>query len=97
MEEGTDGPLPCLITDRAYDGDAFRAGLAQRGFKAVLPARGRRTNPSLTTPGTVPDAQRRGTRPWLAQGVRRVAPRYEMINTPIVSWEFCTWRGLGSG
>ena len=34
----TDAPLSCLIADRAYDGDAFRAWLAQRGLEVVIPA-----------------------------------------------------------
>ena len=43
-EAWTDTPLPCLIADRAYDGDAFRAWLAQRGTEAVIPVRRGRTN-----------------------------------------------------
>ena len=51
--------LLCLIADRAYDRDAFRAWLAPRDIKAVLPARSRRLNPSpMTRNGT-----RRAT-PW---------------------------------
>ena len=41
VEDWTDTPLPCLIADRAYDDDAFRAWLAQRGTEAVIPAKGR--------------------------------------------------------
>ena len=37
-------PLSCLIADRAYDRDAFRAWLAQQDLEAVLPARRRRLN-----------------------------------------------------
>ena len=48
VEAWTDAPLSCLIADRAYDGDAFRAWRAQRGIKAVIPARNGRTNPSPT-------------------------------------------------
>ena len=44
----TDAPLPYLIADRAYDSDAFRAWLAQRGIEAVIPARKGHTNPSPT-------------------------------------------------
>ena len=35
VEDGTDAPLPCLIADRAYDSDGFRAWWAQRGIEAV--------------------------------------------------------------
>ena len=37
VEDGTDAPLPCLIADRAYDSDGFRAWWAQRGLEAVIP------------------------------------------------------------
>lgn len=30
-------PLSCLITDWAYDGDAFRDWLVPRGIRAVIP------------------------------------------------------------
>lgn len=33
------------IADRAYDGEAFRAWLAQRGLQAFIPARARRRDP----------------------------------------------------
>ena len=45
----TDAPLSCLIADRAYDGDTFRAWLAWKGIEVVIPARGRRTNPTVHT------------------------------------------------
>ena len=45
MEAWTDAPQSCLIADRAYDSDAFRAWLAQQGIKVVIPVRTRRTNP----------------------------------------------------
>ena len=38
-EDGIDAPLPCLIADRAYDRDSFRAWRAQRDIEAVIPAR----------------------------------------------------------
>ena len=38
-------PRSCLIADRAWNGDAFRAWRAQRDIKAVIPARSRRTSP----------------------------------------------------
>ena len=40
-----DAPRPCLIADRAQDGDALRAWRAPRGLEAVIPARKGRTNP----------------------------------------------------
>ena len=36
VEDGTGAPLPCLIADRAYDSDGFRAWWAQQGLEAVL-------------------------------------------------------------
>ena len=50
MEAGTDASLPCLIADRAYDRDSFRAWLAQRDIEAVLPARRGRTHPQPHDP-----------------------------------------------
>ena len=50
VEDGTDAPLPCLITDRAYDRDGFRAWLAQQGIEAVIPARRGRLNPQSHDP-----------------------------------------------
>ena len=43
-------PRPCLIVDRAWDGDAFRAWREQQGIKAVIPARKGRTNPRPHAP-----------------------------------------------
>ena len=57
-----DAPRPCLIADRAYyDGDAFRAWLAQQGIEAVIPARNGRTNPQSHDLEWYKGAQRRGT------------------------------------
>ena len=44
-KDGTDASLSCLIADRAWDGNAFRAWLVLKGIKAVIPARHRRTFP----------------------------------------------------
>ena len=70
-----DALLSCLIADRAYDGDAFRAWRAQRDMEAVIPARRGRTDPSLTTRNGTGRATPRGIgrlKPW-----RRVATRYD--------------------
>ena len=69
-------PLPCLIADRAYDRDAFRAWRAQRDIEAVLPARGRCLNPQSHDPERYParKAVERGLG-GLKHG-RRVATRY---------------------
>ena len=50
MEAWTDSPRPCLIADRAYDGDAFRAWREQQGIEAVIPARKGRTTPQPHAP-----------------------------------------------
>ena len=77
VEAWTDMPLPCLMADRAYDGDGFRAWLAQRGIEAVIPARKGRTNPQLHDPERYKarNAIERGIG-WLKQGCR-VATRYD--------------------
>ena len=95
-EAWTVTPRPCLMADRAYEGDAFRAWRAQRGTEAVIPARKGRTNPPAPRPRTVQGAQGRGTGPRLAQGV---AARGHPLrpNTRIGAWVFCTWSGPGSG
>ena len=60
-----DAPLSCLMADRAWDDDAFRARRAQRDIKAVIPARSRRTNPQSRAPerfpARFPSTPRRGT------------------------------------
>ena len=68
-------PRPCLMADRTYDGDAFRAWRAQRGTEAVLPARKGHTNPQPHDPEPYKarHAVERGLG-WL-KGWRRVAPR----------------------
>ena len=77
VEDGTDAPLPCLIADRAYDRDGFRAWWAQRGIEAVIPARRGRTHPQPHDPEKYKarNAVARGIgglKPW-----RRVATRYD--------------------
>ena len=74
---GTGAPRPRLMADRAYDGAPFRAGRAQRGTEAVLPARKGRTNPQPYDLERYParNAVARGLG-WLPRG-RRVAPRYD--------------------
>ena len=47
--DSTDAPLPCLIADRVYDGDAFRTWRAQQGIEAVIPP-----GPGARTPSTAP-------------------------------------------
>ena len=77
LVEDCDAPLSCLIADRAYDNDGFRAWLAQRGLEAVIPARRRRLNPQPHDPERYQarNAVERGIgglKPW-----RRVATRYD--------------------
>ena len=64
VEAWTDAPLPCLIADRAYDDDPFRAWLEQQGIEAVILARKGRTNPQPHDPERY-------------KGWRRVATRYD--------------------
>ncbi len=77
VEDWTDTPRSCLMADRAYDSDSFRAWLAQRGTEAVLPARKGRTNPQPHDPERYQarNAVERGLG-GLKQG-RRVATRYD--------------------
>ena len=77
VEAWTDTPRPRLKADRAYDGDPFRAWLAQRGAEAVIPARKGRTNPQSHDPEPyrARNAIERGLG-WLQRG-RRVATRYD--------------------
>ena len=78
-ETWTGAPRSCLIADRAWDGDAFHTWLAQRDLKAVLPARGRRTNPQSHDP------ERYQARHAVARGLgglkewRCVATRYDQF------------------
>ena len=95
VEAWTDTPRPCLMADRAYNGDGFRAWRAPRGAEAVLPARKGRT-PS---------------QPHNPNGTRRVTPSKgasagsnkdaawppAMPHTPIGAWVFGTGPGPGSG
>ena len=76
-EAWTDAPLPCLIADRAYDRDGFRAWRAQRDIKAVIPARRGCLNPQPHDPERYQarNAVERGIgrlKPWC-----RVATRYD--------------------
>ena len=77
MEAWTGALLACLIADRAYDRDAFRAWLAQRDIKAVIPARRRRLNPQPHDPERYQarNAVERGIG-WRKHGCR-VATRYD--------------------
>ena len=77
MEAWTGVPQPCLIADRAYDGDAFRAWWEQQGIEAVIPSRKGRTNPRPHDPERYKarNAVERGFG-WL-KGWRRVATRYD--------------------
>ena len=77
VEAWTGAPRPCLIADRAYDGDAFRAWRARQGLEAVIPARQGRTNPRPHDPARYParNAVERGIG-GLTHG-RRVATRYD--------------------
>ena len=77
LGEDCDAPLSCLIADRAYDHDGFRAWLAPRGIEAVIPARRGRLNPQPHDPERYQarNAVERGIgglKPW-----RRVATRYD--------------------
>ena len=77
MEAWIDAPLPCLIADRAYDRDGFRAWRAQRDIKAVLPARRGHLNPQPHDP------EKYKARKAVERGLgglkqwRRVATRYD--------------------
>ena len=77
LGEDCDAPLSCLIADRAYDNDGFRAWLAQRGIEAVIPARRGRLNPQPHDPERY-QARKAvarglgGLKPWC-----RVATRYD--------------------
>ena len=77
VEAWTGAPLPCLIADRAYDGDAFRAWRERQGLEAVIPARKGRTNPRPHDPERYQARNdvERGLG-WLKHG-RRVATRYD--------------------
>ena len=77
MEAWPDAPRFCLLADRAYDGDALRAWLAQQGLKAVIPARSRRLEPQPYAPEAY-KARRAAAQSlgWLQRG-RRVATRYD--------------------
>ena len=72
----TDAPRSGLIADRAYDGDAFRAGRARQDTESAIPARIRRTNPWSHDPEWYP-ARNTGERGlnWL-KWWRRVATSY---------------------
>ncbi len=76
VEAWTDTPLPCLMADRAYDRDGFRAWLAQRGTEAVIPARKGRTNPQPHDPERYP------ARNAIERGVGRLKPG-RRVATPL--------------
>ena len=77
VEAWTGAPLPCLIADRAYDSDGFRAWLAQRDIEAVIPAWRGHLNPQSHDP------ERYKARKVVERGIgrlkqwRRVATRYD--------------------
>ena len=76
VEAWTDTPRPCLMADRAYNGDGFRAWRAPRGAEAVLPARKGRTPSQPHNPERYQARNAiEGGLGWLKQG-RRVATRY---------------------
>ena len=76
VEAWMDAPWSCLITDRAYDGDAFRAWREPQGVEAVIPIR-KGHEPQLHAPKRYPtrNAVERGLG-WLTWW-RRVATRYD--------------------
>ena len=84
--------------DRAYDGDAFRAWLAQRGIEAVIPSRAGRTNPQSHDPERYQarNAVERGIG-WLKRGCR-VAPRYDQYARRFLGFLYVagTWIWLKS-
>ena len=88
MEAWTDAPLPCLIADRAYDSDGFRAGLAQRDIEVVIPARRGRTNPQPH------DTERYKARNAVERGIGGLKQWHRVLpattNMCSGSWVFCT-------
>ena len=91
VEAWTGAPLPCLIADRAYDGDAFRAWRERQGIEPVIPARKGRTNPRPHDPERYQarNAVERGIG-WLKHG-RRVATRYDQYAHHFLG--FLYWAG----
>ncbi len=91
-------PLPCLIADRAYDSDAFRAWREQQGIEAVIPARKGRTNPRPHDPERYQarNAVERGLG-WLKHG-RRVATRYDQYAHHFLGFLYLAgaWIGMQS-
>ena len=77
VEAWTAAPLSRLTADRAYDVDAFRTWLTQRGIQAVIPARPGRLDPQPCDPEaySARNAVERSFG-WL-KWWRRVATRYD--------------------
>ena len=77
VEAWTAAPLSRLMADRAYDVDAFRAWLTQRGIQAVISAWAGRLDPPSCDPEAYP-ARNAGERScgWL-QWWRHMATRYD--------------------
>ena len=94
-EDGTDAPLSCLIADRAYDSDDFRAWLAQRDIEAVIPARRGHLNPQSHAPERY--KARNAVERASAGSNKGAAWPPTTTNTRSGSWVSCTWRQLGSG
>ena len=82
-EAWTAAPLSRLIADRAYNVDVFRAGLAQRGIQAVIPARTGCLDPPPCDPEAYPARNAASAGPM---GGGAWPP--STTNTPIVSWVF---------
>ncbi len=91
VEACTKAPRSCPITDWIYDGDAFRAWLAQKSSEAVIPVR--------PPPPTTRNGIRRAM-PWneasAGSNAGDACPPAG-THTRRGSWVFCTWQGLGSG
>ena len=95
MEDGTDAPLPCLIADRAYDRDGFRAWWAPRNLMAVIPARRGRTHPQPHDPERY--LARKAVERSSAGSNHGAAWPPATTNTRSGAWVFGTGRRLGSG
>ncbi len=94
--QGTGARRPCLIADRAWNGDApsARGGRGRASRPSFPPARGARTPSPTTRNGT-----RRAT-PWngaSAGSSTGGAWPPATPHTPIGSWAFCIWPEPGSG
>ena len=76
-DAGPRASLSCLIADRAWDGDAFRARRAPRHRGAVIAARRRRRTPSRATQNSTRRATPRNAASVGSRGGRRVATGYD--------------------